>query len=171
MPSPTVSPAAPSAARRGQKLLLLLGAILVLLGTGGVVAYLRLARPQGAAGGERREADPGVAELEPFTLNLPDEGGDRHLRVTMHLLLDRADVAQEIDEQGLACTRLRDRILALLAAHSPAELTTTAGREALRAELARTIGPLLEAPPFVEPEEAEPPARVLAVYFTEFLVQ
>jgi flagellar basal body-associated protein FliL len=171
MPSPTASPAAPSAARRGKKLPLLLGATLVLLGTGGVVAYLRLARPQGAAGGERREADPGVAELEPFTLNLPDEGGDRHLRLTLHLVLDRVEVARQLDGQGLACTRLRDRILALLAAQSPAELTTSAGREALRAELVRTIGPLLEAPPFVAPGQEEPPARVLGVYFTEFLVQ
>ena len=172
MATPQATPAqAPSAPERsGKKIPLLIGALLLLLGGGGLVGYLRLGRAQAAQEKSAPvEIDPGLADLDAFALNLPDEDHDRHLRVGLRIALDQADVAAEINEQGLGYTRLRDRILSLLAACSAVELGTDEGREALRADVARTVGPLLEEPPFCE--EGEQPARVLEVFFSEFLVQ
>ncbi len=162
MASPQGTPEKPASRRK--RLALILAASVLLLGGGGVVGYLRFGRGK-LAGGDAAplELHPGVAVLEPFTLNLPDEGGDRYLRVALRVVLDSPDAAHEINLQGAAYTRLRDRILSVLAAGSTQELVTREGREELRAAITRAIAPQLE--------KAEVPGRVLHVYFTEFLIQ
>ena len=168
--TPAQAPSAPE--RSGKKLPLLLGATLLVLAGGGVIGYLRFGRVHPAPGEARPvEIDPGVADLETFTLNLPDEETDRFLRVGLQVALDRADVAAQINEQGLGYVRLRDRVLSLLAARSVAELVTDEGRELLRADVARVLGPLFEQPPLCDAAAGEPPAHVLEVFFSEFLVQ
>ncbi len=157
---------------RGKKIPLLAGALVLVLAGVGVVV-LRMTRAAAATGeSPPREFDPGVAELERFLLNLPSEAGDRSLRVQLQIVLDRTDVAERIDEEGLACARLRDRVLSVLAAQEPDGLTTPERQEALREELSRAIDPLLGQEPFLTGGDAEAaPARVLGIYFTEFLLQ
>ena len=180
-------PAELSPKTKGTKLPLVLGALVVVLAGVGVIGYLQFGprKPASEAGHPRPvPTEPGVAELEPFVLNLADAAGDRFLKVTVRLVLDQKDIAEKINQEGLAGVKLRDRILSLLATQSANELTTTEGRNELRAEIARVVEPLFESAPFLEQEQdhegekarennsdGAPPAHVLEVFFTEFLVQ
>jgi len=164
---------APSAAPppRSRKALFLVGAALLALTGGGVVA-LRLG--QGDEGHPERKApvasEPGVLEIEPFTLNLPDPAGDRYFRLNLRLVLDQRAVAQRTG-QGLPRVKLHDRLLSVLAQKRAGELATAEGKEALRAEIWAAAQPLFEAPPFHDPAQDPAPARILDVLFTEFLLQ
>lgn len=130
-----------------------------MLGTAGVALLA-------ACGGEAGElaalpTKPGSLHLEPLILNLADPEGGRYLRVAIDIVVDRPAPA-EAESAGsadLLSTRLRDRLLVVLASRTAAEVVSSEGKEALRAEVRRTAEPLLEE------------ARVLDVYFTEFRVQ
>jgi flagellar basal body-associated protein FliL len=143
--------------RRGKKLPLLAGALLLALGAAGVVYKAR----SGAGAGEARapEHDPGIVALDPYVLNLSDPEGGRFLRCSLRIALDRDDVAEKWNTDPLLQTRLRDRIFSSLATRTASELTAPGGREALRARVKATVEPLFED------------AHVLEIYFTEFLLQ
>jgi flagellar FliL protein len=142
--------------------------VALLLG-GAAAVVLRRGREEPAPVESKPVASaPGVVELEPFVLNLADPAGDRYFRLVLRLVLDRRAVAERASD-GLARSRLRDRILSVLSKQRAGELTTTEGRESLRAELSSASEACLAEAPFLADGDA--PARVLEVYFTEFLVQ
>jgi hypothetical protein len=91
----------------------------------------------------------------------PDEGGP-HLSAPRPCAscstVGRA-VAERITGEVLELARVRDRLLTVLSSKTAEEITSYEGKEDLRAELARAVAPL-----FGE-------AKVLEIYFTEFLVQ
>jgi flagellar FliL protein len=159
---------APTEAPRAKKkrmLPLLLLATGVIVGGSSVVGTLlagaetAAGEPDGAAVEEARPpGEPGVVALEPFVLNLADPEGDRYLRLTLSIAVDRAEVAERAASE-LEQTRLRDLVLTVLGAKLAEEITSFEGKEALRAELRRALAPYFEG------------ARVLDVFFTEFLVQ
>jgi flagellar FliL protein len=155
MANPTDS--APRA--RGKKLPLLAGATLLALGGAGVVAFGLKEDEQAAASAVRPERDPAVIRVDPFVVNLSDPEGERYLRCTLRLVLDRQEAAAQANADPLLQARLRDRIFSLLASTRAGELASLTGRDAMRARIRETVGPL-----FGE-------AVVLEVYFTEFLLQ
>lgn len=164
-PAPAAAPSP-----RSRKALVLVGAALLALAGGGVVA-LRLGKGESAP--ERKPAvvsEPGVVEIEPFVLNLPDPAGDRYFRLNLRLVLDQRAVAQRTG-QGLPMVKLHDRLLSVLAHKRATELATAEGKEALRAEIWAAAQPLFDAPPFHDPTHDPAPARILDVLFTEFLLQ
>ena len=157
------SPETPGAKKK--KLPLFLLVTVVILGGAGVVVSQRAAsetaasEEDGAAGSEALpRGEPGVVALEPFVLNLADPEGDRYLRLTLSIVVDRAEVAERSAGE-LEQTRLRDQVLTVLGAKLADQITSFDGKEALRAELRRALAPRFEG------------ARVLDVFFTEFLVQ
>jgi flagellar protein FliL len=150
-------------AKKG-KLAVIAVASLVLLGGGGFVAFkLRPASHDAQAlAGAPADAgleEPGSVAPEPFVLNLADPEGDRFLRLALRILLDRGSVAERLTADVLELARVRDRLLTVLSSKTADQITSFEGKEDLRAELARAVAPL-----FGE-------AKVLDVYFTEFLVQ
>lgn len=164
-PAQSASPSPPAPKKR---LPLILSATLVLLGGAGAVAFLSrgaesAAGAPGEPGTDAAElgppGEPGVLALEPFVLNLADPEGDRYLRLTLRVVLDRAEVAVEAAGDLLEESRLRDLVLNVLCVKSAHEITSFEGKEALRAELRRALAPRFSK------------ARVLDVYFTEFLIQ
>ncbi|HEX6883724.1 MAG TPA: flagellar basal body-associated FliL family protein [Planctomycetota bacterium] len=170
--SSQASPAPPAApSPRSRKALVLVGVALLALAGGGVVA-LRLGKPH-ASPVERAApvaSEPGVLEIEPFVLNLPDPTGDRYFRLNLRLVLDQRAVAQRTGH-GLPKVKLHDRLLSVLAGKRASELATAEGKEALRAEIWSAAQPLFDAPPFHDPAQDPAPARILDVLFTEFLLQ
>jgi flagellar protein FliL len=159
-------PAAPQAAEKPKKGKLAIAiASVVILGAGGAVAFKgggasleesALAEGHAAEAGSEEQ---GSVTPEAFVLNLADPEGDRYLRLSLRILLDRASVAEQVAAEVLELARVRDRLLTVLSSKKADEITSYEGKEALRAELARAVAPL-----FGE-------AKVLDVYFTEFLVQ
>jgi flagellar basal body-associated protein FliL len=182
MSSPT-PPAGEPAASRGRARLVL-GACVLLLAGAGVVARQTLAKKaRGAPERPVRRAVEAVIDPDPFVLNLPDAAGDRWFRLDLAIVVDDAALAARAAD-GLGAAKLRDRMLAVLARMRPATLTAPDAKESLRVELRAAAQALLSEPPFTLPAAdaagaiggteatgAPAPARVLDVYFTEFLLQ
>lgn len=114
-----------------------------------------------AAGSTPAEVEhvPGVVAVEPIVVALADAAGDRYLRCTVRIVLDRREEAARVEADPLLEARLRDRVLSVLGARTAEELSAPTGRDVLEAKIIEGVGPL-----FTE-------ARVLDVYFTEFLLQ
>lgn len=115
-------------------------------------------------------AKPELVELERMIVSLRDAGGSRYLRASIAIELDREpaprepapDAAEEpaaAREPDLLAARLRDRALAVLQSRRARDLVAAEAKEDLRAELARTLSPLVED------------ASLRGVLFTDFLVQ
>ena len=158
---------------RGGKKPLLLGAIVLVLGSAGTVGYLKTGQSEPAHDSKTPKPvrdDPGVVELEPFVLNLADPAGDRFFRLNVRLELSQKSIAARA-ASGLAEVKLRDRFLTILSRKRGSELTDVAGKEALREELRGAVETLLGEGPFFDAKSDAAPARVLDVLFTEFLVQ
>lgn len=151
--APTPSPAAePEEKKKGgrKKLVLVLLLVLVL---GGGAAYWFLLRPapaDGAAEAAPPAPEPGeVLVVDPISINLAD---GHYLRIGVGLQLT-ADVGEEPDT-----ARALDHVVTLFSGRAVGEVSSTEGREALRAEL---LDRLLEA------YEGE----VMGVYFMDYVTQ
>jgi len=168
MSSPEGQPADAPSERGGKKRLVIAAALLLLAGAG-VVAFQRKAAHEPVAKAVE-PSEPGVVELAPFVLNLADPAGDRYFRVTVRLVLDRREIAERA-QGGLAQAKLRDQILSVLSKKHAGEVISLEGRDQLRSEIVSASDQLLARPPFRDEERDKSPARVVDVYFTEFLVQ
>lgn len=161
------------AKKKGVFFIIVIVVVLSLLAGGVSLAFLLKSRgsgggpntadgaPAGAAGAEAGAPAPavGVLSLEPFVSNLADPEGDRYVKCTMRLVLDTREAADRAKTDDLSITRIRDRILTLLASKTFAEVSTPAGKEALRAQIRDGVSEVLAA------------GKVGEVYYTEFIVQ
>lgn len=175
---------APEAKPGKSKLLIILIAVALVLGAGGGVAYFTgvfggagkaEAAKQPAAhgqekGGHGKEAGehgaPGahgegegagsVVPLDPFVVNLADEGTQRYLKVSMKLeFLGPQPPPQFSGKQA----QIRDLVLTLLSSKSVGDVRTVEGKAQLRDEIIARVNRVLG-------DDA-----VKAVYFAEFIVQ
>jgi flagellar FliL protein len=112
---------------------------------------------EGGKGGEAAEA--GVLSLDSFIANLADPGGERYLKCTLRLQVDKREVAERLKGDELGLTRLRDKILTVLTSKTFSDVSTAEGKDNLRQQLRNDLDPLLMG------------GHVAAVYFTEFIVQ
>lgn len=114
----------------------------------------------------------------PFSLgdrvvNLSDPGGFRYLKVeiVLDLELEEVDAAElsgeeiahlqeELDAELTAIKpQIQDVVTSVLTARSVADVSTVAGKEAIKAELLERLNPLLHE------------QEIIAVYFAQFLIQ
>jgi flagellar FliL protein len=153
-PAPAVSPEAPVEKKSGRIVLWILLVALLLAGTGAGAWYLmnQSAKPAPLA-------PPVFVVLEPFTVNLQDNGGEYlHLSITLQV----ADNTQA-DQLKLYLPQLRSRLLMLLSSQKSAELSTVEGKKKLSADIAAQ-----SSLPFT-PQGA--PHKVSNVFFTSFVIQ
>lgn len=94
--------------------------------------------------------------LDTMIVNLADHGGKRYLRVTMALELSDTEVVTTIESR---LPQIRDAVLMILPAKNYDDVSTTAGKIALRTEVMEKINGLITK------------GRVNNIYFTEFVVQ
>ena len=136
---------------KGGKKKLLIIALVVLMAAG--AAYWFLLKPAPPADGAvavEPAPEPGeVLVVEPISINLAD---GHYLRIGLGLQLT-ADVAEEPDT-----ARALDIVVALFSQRPMAEVATTEGREALKAELAHQLEETYEG-------------EVMGVYFTDYVTQ
>ncbi|HDD35656.1 MAG TPA: flagellar basal body protein FliL [Candidatus Desulfofervidus auxilii] len=97
-----------------------------------------------------------VVKLEPFVVNLLDEGGRRFLKVTIDLVVESEEVSKEVQER---LPEIRDLIIMCLSDKSFNEISDQTGKMRLRKELRLKLNNLLKK------------GRVNKVLFTEFVVQ
>ena len=135
--------------------------VLAIAGGGAVAWFALQSRVNGDEQGKSVAAPGQLVHLEGFTVNLADPEENDFVRVTIDLELDRmpAPLDKAKPSSGLPMARIRDTIIAVLAASKAQPLLTTDGKlqlkKTLRDELNRRV----------------PEMSVRDIYFTEFLVQ
>ncbi len=116
-----------------------------------------------AAQPEEEEVNIGpLYKLDTMIVNLADHGGKRYLRVTMEMELKAGEGSEEAEFTGEIDKRLpqlRDTILMILPSKQYADISTTAGKIALRDEIIAKLNSFLKK------------GQISTIYFTEFVVQ
>ncbi|NGZ25833.1 MAG: flagellar basal body protein FliL [Magnetococcales bacterium] len=97
-----------------------------------------------------------IFKLEPFVVNLNETKGNRYLKTTIQLELDKDTLKPEIEHRQ---AQIQDIILALLTSKTTQELQALEGKFRLREELLSRINALLIN------------GKIKRVYFTEFVIQ
>jgi flagellar FliL protein len=156
-------------AKKKSKLVPILIAVIVLLGGGGAGGYWMYSKKSGEpkAAEPALAPKPGVVDMEPFVVNLADEGGNRFLRVNLKVLTWDEEQATELKEDAVSSARIRSAILELLSLQHAAPLTTSEGKEELKKAIAERIAEATAS--HGGPSEHE--LKVIDVLFVEFVVQ
>lgn len=138
-------------------------ALLVLLAAGGA-AYYFLVLKAGPRAATTQAASPQVPPtffaIDPFTVNLQSDDGERYLHIGLTLKLTDPKTIDQLKEH---MPEIRSRILLLLSNKHPSDLATPEGKTTLIKEIQTQI----EMP--YSPGGA--PISVDAVLFTDFVVQ
>ncbi|MGH8665791.1 MAG: flagellar basal body-associated protein FliL [Burkholderiales bacterium] len=193
--APVEAPA--SAPRKKSNLLLIVVLAVVLLAAGGAGAWWFLSQSHGDdAEAEEIEFKPSIfLPLEQFTVNLQPEEGQQFLQTALTLKVSELEIADAIKAQ---MPEVRSRLLFLLSSKKPSELSSLEGKNKLTEEIVRAVeatlppmktkakkaknknddastakkGKKAKAKTQEESEgQEELPRRVLAVFFTHFIVQ
>ncbi|MFO1413503.1 MAG: flagellar basal body-associated protein FliL [Burkholderiales bacterium] len=138
-PKEAAAPAEPPKSKR--KLVLILAVVLVLLlaGGGGAAWYFlghRGGDEKHEAAKAEKKAPPTFVTLDPFTVNLQEEGGaDHYLQVG--IVYQVAD-AKTVDQLKAYMPVIRSKILLQLSSKRPSEISNLAGKQKLVDELVDT---------------------------------
>ena len=97
-----------------------------------------------------------IFALETFIVNLADKGGNRYLRVTMDLELGIPELETELSKR---LPQVRDSILMILPSKRFEDISSVAGKIALRDEIMETLNGFLTR------------GQITGIYFKEFVVQ
>ena len=169
----------PVAAGISMKMVIIIVAGTLVLGTGGAFALFKLmggghdgddrkaeeSVAKAAGNGEKTEAKPGavknvapgaIYDIDPFIVNLADAPEVRYLKLTVKLELENQEASTELANR---IPQLRDTILVLLTSKDAASIRTPQGKFQLRDEITQRVNSLLPKP------------SVRAAYFTDFVVQ
>ena len=170
---PKADAAAPASGGKN-KLFILIGALVVVLGLGGGAAWYFLhgsddgaasSKKEHSAGNDKKkkkdkEAPPEYLAIEPFTVNLQPENGDQYLQIAFTLQIDGAEQA-EIIKNNMA--KVRSRVLLLLSGKKASEINTVQGKQQLAGEILAVV-----KEPFTEHGDEQ---EVSDVLFTSFIIQ
>ena len=99
-----------------------------------------------------------IVELQPFIVNLADEGEARYLRLSVSLGIGGGEGGHE-KPSPLLITRVRNAMLAVLSEKKSDEVLTNSGKAKLRKELLKAA------------KAAAEDAHIEAIYITDFIVQ
>jgi flagellar FliL protein len=156
------APAAAGAAppRKSKKLLFIIAGVLLVAGAGGGYWWFgRTVDPNAPPPVEEPKAPPAIISLDPFVVNLADEGEERYLRVTMGLVVYGEEHAKEFSEDQVARLKVRSSILEMLAQQTAEHLITNEGKAELKKAIAERASHNAEH------------LEVSDVLFSEFIVQ
>ena len=171
---PKADAAAAPASGGKNKLFILIGAAVLVLGLGGGAGWYFMhgsddagassAKKEHGASKEKKkkdkEAPPEYLAIEPFTVNLQPENGDQYLQVAFTLQVDGAEQA-EIIKNNMA--KVRSRVLLLLSGKKASEINTVQGKQQLAGEILAVV-----KQPFTEHGDEQ---EVSDVLFTSFIIQ
>jgi flagellar FliL protein len=170
---------------KGNKKILVIFIILVLLINGGVIAYLLLkpAHKQADVTSEdsRTALPPKYVALGTFTANLIHEEGDRYLQVAISIKVSKPELEEKIKASS---PEILHHVNLLLQGKRPSELATLQGKEKLSADIKALVESVLglqaAAPINEQAQSASTPAvseprksksGIEEVLFTSFIIQ
>lgn len=130
-----------------QRLLyMLVGVLATLVVVLGAVAAWGFVGSRSAAPGAASVADSGsLVVFDAFIVNLADPAGDRYLKATLRAVSSDPQLAATLERNAILKTKIRDRVITVLASKTFSELSSPIGKETLRRELAREINGLVGA--------------------------
>jgi len=161
-PDPKAEVKADAPAVKSKKpLFLMLGIAVLVLGGGGAGAWY-FTQPKSAHSQAKAEPPkpPVFINMEPFTVNLQSEDGDKFLQTAFTLQV-KDDAQVEIIKVHLP--QVRSRLLMLLSGQKAADILTPEGKNRLAQEIVAQVNQ-----PF---EPKAPPQTVTGVFFTSFVIQ
>jgi flagellar FliL protein len=156
MSDPTPAAAAPA---KKKPLVLIIAVVVVLLAAGGGAWFFLKAKPAEAAESadssdsadssestkaekpkskkkkkddEKKLSERGLVKMEPFIVNLADEGGKRFLRASIQLVVENAKEAAEFTEKPVLTMGARSAIVDTLTTQTAESIGTPEGKEELR---------------------------------------
>lgn len=104
--------------------------------------------------------DRALLAMEPFVVNLADEGGTHFLRTNIQLIIEaKEEEAKLLEEKKVEIMPMRSAILELLAQQTAAVLVTPEGKEALKEAIKKRAAEVFKK------------HKVREVLFAEFVVQ
>ena len=109
--------------------------------------------PAGASGGGL--SGP-MKKMDSFIVNLTDAQGTRYLKVVMQMEMSNELLGPEIDRKT---PQIRDEIIMLLSSKSFDDVSSMAGKRALKRGILNSVNKYLTS------------GRVLRIYFSDFVVQ
>jgi flagellar FliL protein len=161
--------------KKSSALLILTILFAILLIGGAAAGYFFFMAPQGAS--VTASAQPAAAvqaqpqvqaaptggmssgpmkKMDSFIVNLTDAQGTRYLKVIMQLEMSNDMLGAEIDRKT---PQIRDEIIMLLSSKSFDDISTIAGKRALKRGILNSVNKYLVS------------GRVLRIYFSDFVVQ
>lgn len=149
-------------AKRKKTLFVGLGAVVLMVAAGGWWFMGRAsAAPKDGVSAEKAESgERALLAMEPFVVNLADEGGSHFLRTNIQLIIDATEEeAKVLEEKKVEIMPMRSAILELLAQQKAATLVTPDGKEALKVAIKKRAAEVFKKHAVVE------------VLFAEFVVQ
>ncbi|BBB60504.1 flagellar basal body-associated protein FliL [Undibacterium sp. TC4M20W] len=152
------------AGKSKKKLLIIIAAVVVLLVAAGGGAAFFLTKKAPANKEKEHKAEPAKAPvflaLEPFTVNLQSNDGDKYLQISMTLQVQDEEQVNLIKAN---MPQVRSRLLLLLSSKDASEILSSEGKEKLVNDIIEKV-----AQPFTAKGE---PQKVSGVFFTSFVVQ
>ncbi len=152
------------AGKSKKKLLIIIAAVVVLLVAAGGGAAIFLSKKSSANKEKEHKAEPAKAPvflaLEPFTVNLQSDNGDKYLQISMTLQVQDEEQVNLIKAN---MPQVRSRLLLLLSSKDSTEILSSEGKEKLVNDIIEKV-----AQPFTPKGE---PQKVSGVFFTSFVVQ
>jgi len=147
--------------------LIIVGAVLVLLGGGGLLVrnYMRKPNPDSSAANTAKAESSEVSKvksmmsLDAFLVNLADQDATRFVKVTFRLGLDDPKSGEEYAGDPVIVAATRDKINSILSTKTADAIVTPEGKEQLRKEIGEKVNPLL------------PKGRIVEVFIMDFVVQ
>ena len=150
---------APTKRKGGRRrLLVIVMSLVIIVGGGGAAAFFTLRRPARAVASVK-PAEHGLLSLEPFVVNLADQGGSRFLRVGIRLIVGALEQGELVQKNDVAVMRLRSTILELLTQQTADHLVTAEGKAVLKQAIAARAEAVLDG------------VKVTDVLFSDFVVQ
>lgn len=131
----------------------------VTLGAGAVAAYVLLGDARPAESQPAADAPSGLVPLETFLVNIAGNEGRAYLRVTLKVLVADKHQAEQILENEVTLSLMRNAILETLAIQSADELARAEGKTALKQALITKLSELLK------------PNDVRDVLYSDFVIQ
>jgi flagellar FliL protein len=145
--------------RKLPKLWILVAACVLVVGLGcaAFFAYPLFKKSAHAADRKEQTVVKAVLPLDPFLVNLADEGETRFVKATFQLGLEEEWKAESKESAAIAA--MRDSIISLLSSKTAEQIMTAQGKGNLREEIRSRVNAI------------SPEIKVLEVYIVDFVVQ
>ena len=107
---------------------------------------------------EKKLSEHGLVKMEPFVVNLADEGNQRFLRASIQLVVEDEAEALEFEEKPVLVMGARSAIVNTLTEQTSEHLGTVEGKAELREALKEKVSEALKL-------------EVVDVLFSDFVIQ